>query len=255
MTARKITAPNPVGLCRDDLHRYFWNGEGPLVSVTTVGKVLYSYLLERWKLEGVARRALRDLDIIRPLRDRGDEEAAIRLLLDSKDESVKARDRGTAFHAWAEAVNGGLPQFSPEGEFAGEKVGYQRWLDEAKPKWMAVEAMVASSKYGFGGTLDGIAEIDGAVWLIDLKTSKSVADKDGKVWRDMRMQLAAYAGAEFVGRPGDPKKYRLPAIERYGIVHVTASGTRLVEAAVTRADWLAFLQALSLHRWMKEPAA
>ena len=248
------TAPNTVGLCRDEYHRYFFNGAGPLVSVTTVAKVLYSFPLERWKLEGVARRALRDLYIIRPLRYRGDEEAAIRLLLDSKDESVKARDRGTAFHALAESTNNGAPPASPDG-LAGETVGYLRWVDEAKPKWMAVEAMVASSKYGFGGTLDGIAEIDGTVWLIDLKTSKSVAGKYWKVWRDMRMQLAAYAGAEFVGRPGDPNKYRLPAIERYGIVHVTASGTRLVEAAVTRADWLAFLQALSLHRWMKEPAA
>lgn len=251
----KPIAPTEIGLCRDALHRYWWMGAGPLVSVTTVGKVLYSYPLERWKLEGVARRAVRDIGIITELAGRGDEEAAIRLLLDSKDESVKARDRGTAFHAWAEAINEGLPQFPPGDELAGEKVGYLRWTDEAKPKWLAVEAMVASSKYGFGGTLDGVALIDGQTWLIDLKTSKSVADRDGNVWRDYRMQLAAYANAEFVGRPGDPKKYRLPAIERYGIVHVTASSTRLVEAAVTRADWLAFLQALSLHRWMKENVA
>ena len=115
--------------------------------------------------------------------------------------------------------------------------------------------MVANLQYGYGGTLDGIARINGQVWLVDVKTSKSVASRDGKVWDDMRLQLAAYAGAEFMGRPGDPLKYAIPAIERHGIVHVTATETRLVEAAVTRADWLAFLQALSLHRWKKEGAA
>ena len=83
MASRKIVAPIAVGLCRDEYHRYFWEGDGPLVSVTTVEKILYSFPLERWKLEGVARRALRDLDILIPLRDRGDEEAAIRLLLDN----------------------------------------------------------------------------------------------------------------------------------------------------------------------------
>lgn len=252
--ARKITAPVAVGLCRDEYHRYFWNGEGPLVSPTTVAKVIYSYPLERWKLEGVAKRAIRDLDLLAVLRDRGDEEAAIRLLLDSRDESVAARDRGTAFHTWAETANNGNPAPVPEG-LGGESVGYLQWIAATKPKWLAVEALVANIAYGYGGTLDGICVIDGQTWLVDLKTSKSVADKDGRVWDDYRMQLSAYANAEFIGRPNDPKKYRVPEIERFGIVHVTASETRLVEARVTRSDWLAFLQALALYRYKKESAA
>lgn len=250
----RIKAPVEVGLCRDEYHRYFWNGEGPLVSPTTVAKVIYSYPLERWKLEGVAKRAIRDIEIVRTLAERGDEEAAVRLLLDSRDESVAARDRGTAFHEWAEARNNGTPAVVPEG-LDGEAAGYERWLEAVKPEWLAVEALVANLKYGYGGTLDGICRIDGQTWLIDLKTSKSVADKKGRVWDDYRMQLSAYASAEFIGRPNDPEKYRIPRIERFGIVHVTASETRLVEAAVTRADWLAFLQALALHRYKKESAA
>jgi len=252
--ARTIKAPVAVGLCRDEYHRYFWNGEGPLVSPTTVAKVIYSYPLERWKLEGVARRAIRDHDLIAVLRERGDEEAAIRLLLDSKDESTAARDRGTAFHAWAEVVNRDQPAIAPPG-LEGEVFGYLRWRDAAKPEWLAVESLVANLKFGYGGTFDGICRLDGQVWLIDVKTSKSVADKNGAVWKDYRLQLSAYANAEFIGRPNDPKKYRIPAIERFGIVHVTASETRLVEARVTRSDWLAFLQALALQRWMKEETA
>jgi hypothetical protein len=252
--SRTPTAPVAVGLCRDQYHRYFWEGEGPLVSVTTVGKILYSFPLERWKLEGVARRALRDLDILIPLRDRGDEEAAVRLLLDSRDPSFDARERGTAFHSWSESFDKGQPEPVPFG-LIGEAAGYERWVEEVRPEWIAVEELVANLQYGYGGTLDRIARIADQVWLLDVKTSKTVADARGRVWDDMRMQLGAYAGAEFMGRPGDPLKYAIPAIERHGIVHVTATETRLVEAAVTRADWLAFLQALSLHRWKKEGAA
>lgn len=250
----KPKAPVSIGLCRDEYHRYYWQGDGPLVSPTTVLKIIYSFPLERWKLEGVAKRALRDLDILATLRERGDDDAAIRLLLDSRDESAAARDRGTNFHEWAEHRNRGEELPPPDG-LVGEANGYHRWLDSTKPKWLAVEALVANLQYGYGGTLDGICAIDGQVWLIDLKTSKSVADQKGRVWDDYRMQLAAYANAEFIGRPNDEKRYRIPAIERYGIVHVTPTETRLIEAAVTRADWLAFLQALALYRYKKEAAA
>ena len=248
-------APVEVGLCRDERHRYFWNGGGPYPGVTSVLKVIYSFPLERWKLEGVARRALRDLDMLQALRQRGDEDAAIRLLLDSKDESVAARDRGSLFHSWAEAVNRGEEPPIPA-ELSEECMGYLRWRDEAKPTIRLVEQMVISTtRYGFGGTFDMLAGLDGQTWLLDIKTSKTVADRRGRVWRDMRMQLAAYAHAEFIGRPNDLKRYRIPKVERYGIVHVTAAGTRLVEAAVTPSDWAAFIAALVLYNHDKEEAA
>ena len=255
MRGAAAMAPVEVGLCRDERHRYYWNGGGPYPGVTSILKVIYSFPLERWKLEGVARRALRDLEMLQALRQRGDEDAAIRLLLDSKDESVAARDRGTLFHGWAESVNRGQDVPVP-GEIRDEAEGYLRWMDEAKPNVRLVESMVISTtKYGFGGTFDAIADIDGQKWLLDIKTSKTVADRRGRVWRDMRMQLAAYAHAEFIGRPNDTRKYRIPQVERYGIVHVTATGTRLVEAAVTASDWAAFIAALVLYNHDKEEAA
>jgi len=75
------------------------------------------------------------------------------------------------------------------------------------------------------------------------------------VYRDHRLQLAAYANAEFIARPSDPERYPVPAITRYGIVHVTDGGTRLYEAAVTPRDWIAFRACLALHAWAKEKAA
>ena len=88
-----------------------------------------------------------------------------------------------------------------------------------------------------------------------LEDGSSVATPDGTVYRDHRLQLAAYANAEFIARPNDPERYPLPAITRYGIVHVTDGGTRLYEAAVTPRDWIAFRACLALHAWSKEKAA
>ena len=71
----------------------------------------------------------------------------------------------------------------------------------------------------------------------------------------MRLQLAAYAHAEFIARIGDPERHALPPITRYGIVHVTDGGTRLYEADVTEADWTAFRACLWLHGWRGGRAA
>ncbi len=98
-----------------------------------------------------------------------------------------------------------------------------------------MEAFLLHETLGYGGTCDLIAELDGEVWLLDWKTGSSVATPDGTVYRDHRLQLAAYANAEFIARPNDPERYALPAITRYGLVHVTDGGTRLYEAAVTPA--------------------
>ena len=68
-------------------------------------------------------------------------------------------------------------------------------------------------------------------------------------------RLAAYANAEFIARPNDSERHALPAITRYGIVHVTDGGTRLYEAAVKPRDWIAFRACLALHGWAKEKAA
>jgi len=65
----------------------------------------------------------------------------------------------------------------------------------------------------------------------------------------MRLQLAAYSRAEFIGRVNDPIRYPVPAISRFGILHVTDAGTRLYPADVTEADWTTFRACLWIHGW------
>ena len=103
---------------------------------------------------------------------------------------------------------------------------------------------------GYGGTCDLIAELDGEVWLLDWKTGSSVADPRRDRVPRPRLQLAAYANAEFIARVNDPTRYPLPADYRYGILHVTDGGTRLYPAASPRGlDRVPRVPAL--HGWRR----
>ena len=239
-----------VGLYRDPRHRYYWNGDGPLAGVTTITRILNAPGLNWWDKEQVARHAIEDAELLVTMRDRGDSEAAVKYLLSRRDYGDAARERGTDFHQIAEQIDlGGEPEIP---EYLDLEVrGYREWLAKTQPRFIAIEAMVCNLTYGYGGTADRWATIDGQVWLLDIKTSRTVVDARGRVYRDHRLQLAGYNGAEFIGKVNDPVQYPLPSTERFGIIHVTAEGTQLYEAPVGKADWVAFVSALGLYRWQE----
>ena len=60
--------------------------------------------------------------------------------------------------------------------------------------------------------------------------------------------------AQFIGRPGDPRRYRLPRPTRFGVVHVSAERAELVPMAVDRTTFATFLRALELWRWTQGAA-
>ena len=106
--------------------------------------------------------------------------------------------------------------------------------------------MVASLRHGYGGTLDAIAVIDGETWLLDVKTGTGV-------YRETGLQLAAYGFADFIGRPGIPRRFRLPRATRFGVIHVRPERARLVEYHVDRGTFAAFLEARRLYAWQQGP--
>lgn len=237
-----------VGIHRTPRHLYYFNGAGPWPGVTTVTGVLDKPALVRWFREQVARAAIASAERLVADRDAGNEDAAVAYLLATRNEGTDGRERGSRIHGVLESV---LRRESVDIDpaDAAAVAGARAWLNEAKVRPLEVEAFLINETLGYGGTCDLIAEIDGEVWLLDWKTSKSVAWASGKVYDEMRLQLAAYANAEFIARPADPVRHPLPAITRYGIVHVTDGGTRLYDAQVGPADWSAFRAALHLYQW------
>ncbi len=246
--------PSAVGVRRTAGHLYFFNAAGPYPGVTSVTDVLDKPALVRWHKEQVAHAALEHAERLVADRTAGNQEAAIAFLLNVRTEGTSSRERGTRIHAALEAiVRREPPVIDPRDRPAVE--GARAWLNEHRVRPIEVEACLLNETVGYGGTCDLIAELDGEVWLLDWKTSKSVADAKGNVWAEMRLQLAAYARAEFIGREGDPERYPLPPITRHGILHVTDAGTRLYEAEVTEADWTAFRACMWLHSWRRGRAA
>jgi hypothetical protein len=237
-----------VGVYRTPRHLYYFNGQGPWPGVTTVTDVLDKPALVNWKRVQVAIAALAHADRLLADRQAGNDEAAVAFLMATRNEGTNSRERGTRIHSALESILRRQPVAIGQLEAAAVE-GARTWLNERKVRPLEVEAMLLNETFGFGGTCDLIAEIDGEVWLLDWKSSKSVADSKGKVWREMRLQLAAYARAEFSAKQADPTRYPLPQIQRYGVLHVTDGGTRLFPVEVTEADWNAFRACLFLHRW------
>lgn len=112
----------------------------------------------------------------------------------------RAADRGTAVHHYASALaNGFAPDweeflhqldglwFSEETEALVDTL--KEWWLQVKPEVHASEVTGYNETYGYAGTLDLVATINGEVYLIDFKTSKN--------WRQSHlMQLAAYLNFE-----------------------------------------------------------
>lgn len=116
-------------------------------------------------------------------------------------ELKNAADIGSMAHAaveWSLKVELGqkrlkMPECTGKALIAFEK--WQEWRNSVKLKPILIEQTVFDSFYGYAGTMDLLAEVDGKVALLDWKTSKSV-------WPEMFLQNAAYRSAsESMGHP------------------------------------------------------
>jgi len=97
--------------------------------------------------------------------------------------AATARDHGTLAHNWIEVYIGeklGLnvpkyPELTPEAESA--VMAFREWEWERQITWLASELVVGSETHEYGGKLDALAEIGGAVTLVDWKTSNQISDE------------------------------------------------------------------------------
>jgi hypothetical protein len=232
-----------IGLVRDARHRYSWNG-GPLYpSVTTILGIKDKPALVGWAKRETAACAVRNLEMLARMVQSGGAQAAVDWLKRIPDYQRDASaDLGTQVHAAAEAIARGGPVAISD-EVQPFVAAYRRdFLEVFRPRFLAVEAMVCSQRYEYGGTADAFAEIDGEIWLLDYKSGAGV-------YPDTALQLAGLARAQFIGRPGDQTQYPVPAATRFGVLHILPEGARLLPVVVDRATVAAFLDARRLFEW------
>ena len=236
------------GLTRDGRHRYSWAGSPEMPSVTTILGIKDKPALVPWAKRETAACAIRNLDVLTRMVEHGGPEAAVDWLKKIPDyRRDTSANLGSAVHAAAEAIGRGEPLEVDEAVRPFVAAYRRDFLEVFRPKFLAVEAMVCSLRYEYGGTADAFVEIDGETWLIDYKTGSGV-------YPDTALQLAGLARAQFIGRPGDPTQYPIPVATRFGVLHIRPEGARLLPVIVDRSTVAAFLDARRLFAWDQGPA-
>jgi len=255
LVERCQTAPDSAGrpeitsgLVRDARHRYSWNGGPPYPSVTTILGVKNKPALVGWAKRETAACAVRNLAMLSRMAETGGTQAAIEWLKRIPDyQRDVSAELGTQVHAAAESIARGEP-VSIGDDVRAYVAAYRRdFLEAFAPRFIAIEAMVCSERYEYGGTADAFVEIDGEIWLLDYKSGAGV-------YPESALQLAGLARAQFMGFPGDPTPYPVPAASRFGILHIRPEGARLLPVTVDRATVAAFLDARRLFGWDQGPA-
>lgn len=145
--------------------------------------------------------------------------------------SNEAMGTGTLVHKWIEEAirwkmdDGEAPEL-PDDEAALNCIeAFREWTKDNEVKWLAIEQKIYSFKYGYAGTVDAVAEVNGEFTVIDFKTS-------AKIYKQYHLQVAAYAQAitEMYGRDvekglilrldKDSGKYQTKTFEPLEHVHI-----------------------------------
>jgi hypothetical protein len=235
-----------LGLSRSEDHRYTVNyPPAPVLelpSVTTILDVLAKPALLNWYPKVAAYYALDNAEaVLRMAAAEGREPAAKLVAAQGRIERDRRGDIGTRAHQAVEHILAGRsPILEPDIEPLVEQ--YRLFTREwrFRPEWS--EAMVVGE--GYAGTFDLYGRVEGRRTLIDIKTGSFIAPEFG-------IQLAAYGGADFIGRPGTADRWRLPPIDVYAVLQLQPTSYRLIPYGVTAADLIAFRAAAELYRWIR----
>lgn len=107
--------------------------------------------------------------------------------------SKDACDTGSQVHSMIERyIKTERDQTSENDAVQNGFLAFLEWEERNRVKWIQSELTLVSTTYGYAGTCDAIADINGYRYLVDFKTSKAIYD-------EYRKQLAAYRIAEESG--------------------------------------------------------
>ncbi|MFA5323876.1 MAG: hypothetical protein WC373_14490 [Smithella sp.] len=154
---------------------------GLLPSVTSIIKCAASPGLELWKNQQILMAALTTDRI----ENESEQEWVDRIIKDSQEQALRARERGTLIHSyvqdWFEGneIEQGLDGY-PFAMSAHDTI-----FNEVKNQEWVCEKSFSTEKYG------GKADLHNINFLIDIKTTDKPVE-DLKLWDDHYLQLAAY---------------------------------------------------------------
>jgi hypothetical protein len=155
----------------------YWVGETPYLSVTKILTVIDKPALRYWFGKEVYFAMAKDPSL--------SEKEALAAPYKTSD---KAKNRGSAVHSIIESWKTISEVVGKEGPYKNYAMAFQDWLDDHDVEVLESERTVVSRKYGYAGTLDMLAEVNGRRTLIDVKTGKAI-------YPEVHLQLSAYSQA------------------------------------------------------------
>ena len=168
------------------------------------------------------------------------------LLLASKHahriKKEEAADIGTLAHQWIEQHLRGNTLELPANEAARNSCcAALDWLGTHHHESVAIEQRVYSKRHNFAGTVDYISNVDGALALVDWKTSSGI-------YPEYFLQTSAYVGAweEETGQK-IPGRWLIRIDKTTG-----AFEAKFSPRSEQRQDYRAFIAALQLYTRHKE---
>jgi hypothetical protein len=175
----------------ESTHAYFWNG----IRVPGVTAVLNDFM--RVEIGGTSYHIGRNSGAVIP-----------------SDVMEKAAAIGTDIHEGCRILaNGWLDWSAIDGAYVGPLKQFELWREQYRPHIMFTETPFYSLRYGYAGTIDIIAMINGKLSFIDIKTgaSSSVGPQLAayeRGWCEQEKYTAAtQRWALWLPKNGDPFKF------------------------------------------------
>jgi hypothetical protein len=243
-----------------------------LWSVTTLLRLGLgtSDALVNWAVKTTASAAFDRYKILSEFIADDDREGAVKWLTDQRwQKSGAAAARGTNLHAAAESLALGVVPKEVDKIVKPYVEQYGRFLEEFQPEFLMSEAPVYSPTYGYAGTCDGVAIIDGQRVVFDVKTTEHGPDsgRSRPPFSEAALQLVAYRRAEWVGvlseqRYASGKRYYLfspdatharpPETDGAVCIVVSPLDYQVVPVRTDDVVWRAFRHVMEAARWQIE---
>lgn len=227
-------------------HYYLIDGKKADGVTTLIGDGLPKPALARWSANTVAEFVADNVEHMRDVYDWMDRDQLVAML---KQVPWSRRDtaavKGTDVHALAERLTNGEEVEVPD-HLAGYVESCVRFLDEWRVRPILTEAVIASRRWNYCGTLDLVGELrDGQRGIFDWKTGAS------GIFPEAALQLSAYAHAEVYLDGTEEKPVSPLGIERGFGVHIRPDGYDVFELPVDEKTFNAFLHVVTVARWAK----
>jgi hypothetical protein len=201
--------------------------------------------LTAWAAKMTAELAAEIIDVLPEMVAR-DRAGAIDFLKGaSKRFTKEAADIGTAAHGIFERMALGETVGDVGEQMTPFKDHFADFLATVKPVFHHVEATVWNSTYGYAGSFDAIASIDGKPVVLDFKTTRSGVH-DSTAW-----QIAAYRRGEVLLEDSG-RMMPMPETVGGAVVHVRPEGWALVPVNTDEDAFADFLAMREQHRRLKE---